>query len=468
MLALYLFYYVMLRSQPGIRLNRLYLLIAPAIAMVLPLLQWPPLLSHDIFIAESLQAFQLREVEITAYQNETATAAMKSYITFPSAVLFTYCIGTIVLLGKLVSQLMRIRKLVIQSTALPSEAPDTVLLQTDSSHPTFTFLHYIFVGEQSYLTAQEKKQVLVHEMAHAKLHHTWDILYYEILSALLWFNPMVWLLKNELRDVHEYQADAEVLAQHQPQQYSALLAKEVLYKTGIPVGSYFKEPQVFKRMQMLQRYGKRTNLLRPLAMLPLLLLSLLFSSQGVSADIAAGLSALPQEAAPEQEVNIATTTEPAKFVSEDSKVKFVPPAIVEEKRKPGTGNNITPSAKNVEASSPQEKADETLDTSKVYEYVEQMPFFHGGEKAMLQFLGENIKYPKAAIEAKTEGIVVLSFVVQKDGMLTDINIIRDLGNGTAEEAVRVTKLMQGKWQAGRQNGIALPVRYTLPVRFTIK
>ncbi|RDV14114.1 energy transducer TonB [Pontibacter diazotrophicus] len=104
---------------------------------------------------------------------------------------------------------------------------------------------------------------------------------------------------------------------------------------------------------------------------------------------------------------------------------------------------------------------------KPYTYVEQMPEFPGGETEMLRYLGKNIRYPAAAQRAGIEGIVVLSFVISRTGEISEIEVIKNLGGGTDEEAVRVVKSMP-KWTPGKQNGRTVPVRYTLPVRYTIK
>ncbi|MEJ8803581.1 energy transducer TonB [Pontibacter sp. H249] len=104
---------------------------------------------------------------------------------------------------------------------------------------------------------------------------------------------------------------------------------------------------------------------------------------------------------------------------------------------------------------------------KPYTYVEQMPAFPGGETEMLKYLAKNIRYPAAAQRAGVEGLVVLSFVVSKTGEISEIQVVKNLGAGTDEEAMRVVKTMP-KWTPGKQNGRAVPVRYTLPVRFTIK
>jgi periplasmic protein TonB len=104
---------------------------------------------------------------------------------------------------------------------------------------------------------------------------------------------------------------------------------------------------------------------------------------------------------------------------------------------------------------------------KPYTYVEQMPAFPGGETEMMKYLGKNIRYPAAAQRAGVEGLVVLSFVVSKTGEISEIQVVKGLGAGCDEEAMRVVKTMP-KWTPGKQNGREVPVRYTLPVRFTIK
>ena len=104
---------------------------------------------------------------------------------------------------------------------------------------------------------------------------------------------------------------------------------------------------------------------------------------------------------------------------------------------------------------------------KPYTYVEQMPEFPGGEGEMMKYLGKNIRYPAAAQRAGVEGLVVLSFVVSRTGEISEIEVVKSLGSGTDEEAVRVVKTMP-KWSPGKQNGRSVPVRYTLPVRFAIK
>ncbi|WP_461491669.1 TonB family protein [Pontibacter sp. HJ8] len=104
---------------------------------------------------------------------------------------------------------------------------------------------------------------------------------------------------------------------------------------------------------------------------------------------------------------------------------------------------------------------------KPYTYVEQMPQFKGGDGEMLKFLGSNIQYPKDARDNGLEGLAVLQFTVETDGTISDISPLKKLGRGTDEEAMRVIKLTSGHWTAGQQNGKAVRVHYTLPIRFAL-
>ena len=103
----------------------------------------------------------------------------------------------------------------------------------------------------------------------------------------------------------------------------------------------------------------------------------------------------------------------------------------------------------------------------VFIHVEEMPAFPGGEEAMMKFIGNKIKYPGAAQRENIQGLVVVTFVVAPNGEIKDTQVLKGLGFGTEEEALRVVKMMP-KWRPGKQNGKAVSVRYTLPIRFSMK
>jgi len=101
---------------------------------------------------------------------------------------------------------------------------------------------------------------------------------------------------------------------------------------------------------------------------------------------------------------------------------------------------------------------------EVFEIVESMPQFPGGDLELLKYFMNAIKYPEVAKENKIQGVVVLAFIVRSDGSITDIEISRDIGGGCGEEALRVAKTMP-RWKPGIQKGVAVDVEYKFPVRF---
>ena len=120
-------------------------------------------------------------------------------------------------------------------------------------------------------------------------------------------------------------------------------------------------------------------------------------------------------------------------------------------------------AKEVIAQPEPPKEEET----KVFDVVEQMPSFPGGPSALMQFLSSNIKYPVVAEENGVQGRVVCTFVVEKDGSITDVRVIKSVDPSLDKEAMRVVKSMP-KWIPGKQNGSAVRVKYTVPVTFRLQ
>lgn len=103
---------------------------------------------------------------------------------------------------------------------------------------------------------------------------------------------------------------------------------------------------------------------------------------------------------------------------------------------------------------------------KVYLYAEQMPEFEGGQQGFIKFLAENVKYPEAEKKAGTEGLAAISFIVEKDGSLSNIEIKKSAGTALDLEAIRIVELTSGKWKAGKQNGKPVKVKVTTPVQFS--
>ena len=105
--------------------------------------------------------------------------------------------------------------------------------------------------------------------------------------------------------------------------------------------------------------------------------------------------------------------------------------------------------------------------TKVFDVVEQMPEFPGGQAALLKWIGDNIQYPTIAEENGIQGRVVCTFVVERDGSVTDVQVARSIDPSLDKEAIRVLKKMP-RWNPGKQNGSAVRVKYTVPVTFKLQ
>lgn len=120
----------------------------------------------------------------------------------------------------------------------------------------------------------------------------------------------------------------------------------------------------------------------------------------------------------------------------------------------------------IEWTPPTVEAEEVAE-EEIFEIVEKEPTYPGGDKARLEFLQKNTKYPQMAREAGIQGTVYVSFVVEKDGSITQVKILRGIGGGCDEEAVRVTRMMP-KWSPGEQRGRAVRTSFRMPIKFTLQ
>ena len=111
--------------------------------------------------------------------------------------------------------------------------------------------------------------------------------------------------------------------------------------------------------------------------------------------------------------------------------------------------------------------EESAEEMQIFMVVESMPEYPGGEAALYKYLAENIKYPQMAKESGIQGRVFVTFVVERDGRVTDVRVLRGIGGGCDEEAIRVVENMP-KWTPGKQRGKSVRVQYNLPVKFTLQ
>lgn len=121
---------------------------------------------------------------------------------------------------------------------------------------------------------------------------------------------------------------------------------------------------------------------------------------------------------------------------------------------------------NTEVQAPVQREEEVVE-EQIFTIVEDMPAYPGGELEMRKYLGKSIKYPQMAQDAGIQGTVFLTFEVDKDGKIKDVKVLRGIGGGCDEEAIRVVKAMP-QWSPGKQRGKPVRVQFNLPVKFTLR
>ena len=159
----------------------------------------------------------------------------------------------------------------------------------------------------------------------------------------------------------------------------------------------------------------------------------------------------------------------------EQKVKFVAPIVTTDSvvETPDIFNQDDLNKKPIEAVAVEEvttavveEVIEVEEAKPIFTIVEEMPSFPGGEGELAKFLGANIVYPQMAKESGIQGTVYVSFVVDSKGKVTDVRVLRGIGGGCDEEALRVVRMMPS-WRPGKQNGQSVRVQFNMPIRFTL-
>jgi TonB family protein len=329
---------------------------------------------------------------------------------------YLYLAGVVVLLVRLVVQAFSLYRLIVR---MPEKEINGVRVKclNDPSGP-FSFFGWIFMNPAA-VKEDEISEILTHEMAHVKQHHSVDVLLAEMVSICCWMNPFAWLLKREVRLNLEFLADRKVMeAGFATKSYQYhLLGLAYNHKYGL--SNNFNFSHLKQRIIMMNK--KKSNatghIKYALFVLPAFAL------------LVAGNISCSQDASQ----------------TEDAKEEVVAPVSPEAKEAP---------------------ADSTA-KEEVFMVAEQMPEFPGGMKELLKFLQDNLKYPENAMKNNVQGRVIVQFVVEKDGTLTEFKVARSVDPDLDAEALRVLQTMP-KWKPGMQRGKIVRVKFTVPVSFKLQ
>jgi TonB family protein len=245
--------------------------------------------------------------------------------------------------------------------------------------------------------------------------HSIDLILLEFLTVVQWFNPFIWFCKSTIRNLHEYLADQGVLLDgFSKADYQQMLVNQTFGIQYNYVTNHFNQSLIKRRFIMMSKNQKnRFQYFKAMVVLPVSMIMVLFFSISVVPDLIA------QE-----------TTKP------------------ENKQKEST------------------KVDQSSQNDDVYVVVEDMPQYPGGEEARIKFMIENIKYPEEARKKGVEGTVYVTFVVEKDGAISNIKILRGIGSGCDEEAMRVIALMPS-WKPGIQRDKPVRTQFNMPIKFSL-
>ena len=437
LIAFYLLWKLLLSRETFHRFNRVALLTVMALAMVLPWVR----LSLNVAAPVTQQMVVLEDLIVTP--NGQVAAQQSSWSVMGIATVL-YFIGMVLVAAWLLHSQWNLRRLMKNGRreALPGGA--TLHVVPGDISP-FSYFRHIVINEQDY--RDNPREILIHEQAHIDLRHSLDIIFWSLVALFQWWNPAAWLLGRELRQVHEYEADMAVLNQGvDVKQYQLLLIRKSVGDQLFSMANNFNYQSLKKRIRMMtMNKSSRWNTLRALAVVPVIALALLAFANPKS-------------------VAAVVTNQPAHVTP--APVALPEPAQAEAATQPVEAEAVPEAVEvNTEEQAPQNA--EPQSDNKVYNSVEQMPRFPGGEAGLMRYLQGNIKYPPEAAKNDIEGRVIVQFIIDKTGQVGEVKVVRPISEELDAEAVRVVKTLP-KFEPGRQDGEAVSVWYTLPISFKLQ
>lgn len=307
-----------------------------------------------------------------------------------------FAVASIMLLRMLpvyATAIMTMRELKQQSIARYRMRGVRLYVHDDEERLPFSWFGWIFVSRAD--IKDGGREILCHEKMHIRCRHSFDVLLADILVALQWFNPLAWKLKTLLQELHEYEADAKVVASGiNVGKYKRAIIREAVGKETYAVVCGFNNYIIKKRIFMMTKENKSVwQYAKALYILPLAFLTA------------------------------------CSFSSND-----------------GSGSAANDS---------------------IYAAVDTYPQFIGGVDALQDYLVKNVNYPEDARLKRQEGRVLVDFVVEVDGSITDVTVARSSGFEALDaEAKRVVSSMS-KWTPGVYKGVAVRTKFTQPVVFRL-
>jgi TonB family protein len=424
LMLFYGIYRILLNKLALLNAGRAYLLITMIMALLLPL-PWQRLMESPAEIAFVVN-LDVATIIPYAIQAESAGAFNWWNLVFyiylmPVAIFSLFFLYSNLRLLYVLRQGQRINK-------------HLVLLDHDLL--PFSWFGRIVMSRKDY-ESPYVQSIIAHELTHIRQYHFVDLLLAELLVMLQWFNPAAWAYRYALRDVHEYLADRGSLLQSgNITTYQKLLLSLSGSITAGLLSNNIKHSTLKNRFTMMTKTNNRKPAFYRLT---LAFVAMLFTGWTI-------LGFAMQNLHPANDAQFENLTA-SEFTS------------ISQASQPDTTKN-----------QPQEvmiKIPENVEPDEeLFVVVENPPTFPGGDEARMKYLVENINYPDEARKKGIQGVVFVTFVVERDGSINEVRVLRGIGGGCDEEAKRVIENMPN-WTPGTQRGKPVRVVFNMPIRFTL-
>ena len=455
----YLFYRLLLSRETFHRFNRIALLGILLLSCLLPFVEVS--VRRPVEMYQTMMTWEQWLLLTDLAGTEThAVQVQENVVTWIQGLLLVYLFGILFFMLRNIYSLFGLW--VLLKSGRREKVSDyvvtvvkAVLIVHERDISPFSWMRYIVISQKD--LHENGREILTHELAHIRNRHSWDLFAADICIFFQWFNPAAWLLKQELQNIHEYEADETVINEGvDARQYQLLLIKKAVGTRLYSMANSFNHSKLKKRItMMLKEKSSPWARLKYLYVLPVAAIAVTAFARPEVSETVDEISAVKVN-----DLTAIVETKVAESSGQLLPVQSVPKDSVNRKSK------VAVQQMDELVVVGYASKDSVKDREPVFNVVEQMPSFPGGMEALMQYLAKNMRYPVEAQKNKVQGRVVVGFIVSKDGDIKKAHILRGVDPELDAEAIRVIESMP-RWMPGMQRGKAVAVSYTLPVMFRL-
>ena len=429
----YLFFRLLLSKETFHRFNRVALLGVLFFSLLIPCIEMTT--RHQVEVQQAVLSIEqlLMMAELNAITPEVGAVIQEvPSVSWIQIVLLVYLAGIVFFACRNICSLICLFRLIYSGRHEKLEKGITLVVHNRTITP-FSWMKYIVISRKD--LEENGREILIHETAHICHRHSIDLLLADICIFFQWFNPGAWLLKQELQNIHEYEADETVINEGvNAKEYQLLLIKKAVGTRLYSMANSFNHSKLKKRItMMLKEKSNPWARLKYLYVLPL-------------AAIAVTAFARPEISEKMEEISAVKVNDLAEIVQEK---------VLQDTVK---ASKVVKKADSKVAAAEKKEEEEIV----IFEVVEQMPEYPGGMDALSRYLER--KVADSPMKGKAGGLVTIGFTVTEAGKVTNVQVLESDQPSLNKEAERIVSEMPD-WIPGKQRGKPVPVRYSVPVRF---